>query len=105
MDFSELIRETLIISDKFKTKLNKQNRMLDLVEETGELAHAMLMVDGGKTSGDPGKQRTKADIADALADILYDLVILAKEYDIELDDIYPKMLEEMKNRFEKKDLI
>ncbi len=105
MDFRQLIEETLEVNSKFKTKLGKQARMLDMVEEFGELAHAMLMVDKEKASGDPEKLRTSKDIADAIADILYDLILLAKDYDIELDDIYPKMLKEMEDRFVKKDLI
>lgn len=104
MDFKKLVDDTLLLSDKFKTKLGKQGRMIDLMEEVGELANAMLMVDGRKTSGNPAKQRTKEDIADALADILYDLILLSKHYDIKLDEVYPRMLEEMNNRFEKKDL-
>jgi len=105
MDFKKLIIDTLSINSKFKNRLGKQGRMLDLVEEVGELANAMLMVDGNKTSGDPAKQRTKEDISDAIADILYDLIILSDHYDVDLDVEYTEMLTRMKQRFENSDLI
>jgi NTP pyrophosphatase (non-canonical NTP hydrolase) len=104
MDFKRLIKDTVIVKNKFKTSLGKQGRMLDLMEEVGELANAMLMVDGGKTSGNPDKQKTKTDIADALADCLYDLIILADDYDINLDKEYSGMLDRMKARFKSGDL-
>ena len=104
MDFKKLIKDTIVVKNKFKTSLGKQGRMLDLMEEVGELANAMLMVDGGKTSGNPAKQRTMADIADALADCLYDLIILADDYNIDLDKEYSGMLQKMKNRFRSGDL-
>lgn len=104
MDFTKLVKETILIKNRFKTDLGKQGRMLDLVEEVGELANAMLMVDGNKTSGNPDKQRTKADIADALADCLYDLIILADHYDVDLESEYSEMLERMRERFKSGDL-
>lgn len=104
MDFKKLIGDTIVIKNKFMTDLGKQGRMIDLMEEVGELANAMLMVDGGKTSGNPSKQRTKADVADALADCLYDLILLADHYGIDLDKKYPEMLVEMNARFADGDL-
>jgi len=104
MDFKRLIKDTVVVKNKFKTSLGKQGRMLDLMEEVGELANAMLMVDGDKTSGNPTKQRTKADIADALADCMYDLIILADYYDVDLDKEYSEMIQRMKDRFKSGDL-
>lgn len=105
MDFAELVNETLEINNKFENKLGKQGRMLDLVEEVGELANAMLMVDGNKQSGNPDRQRTKEDIADALADIFFDIIILAKHYEVDLGNEYKTMLARMRVRFTDKDLV
>jgi len=103
-DFRELVKQTLQIRDCFKTKLGKQGRMLDLVEEVGELASAMLYVDGGKTSGNPNKIKTREDIADGLADILYDLIILADHYKVDLPKEYSAMLKQLEKRFGDGDL-
>lgn len=104
MDFAKLVKDTIVVKNKFKTSLGKQGQMLDLMEEVGELANAMLMVDGGKTSGNPDKQRTKEDVADALADCMYDLIVLADHYDIDLDKEYTSMIKKMHDRFKSGDL-
>jgi len=105
IDFEELVKETLVIKNRFKTRLGKQGRMLDLMEEVGELASAMLYVDGGKTSGNPDRIKTRKDIADGLADVLYSLILLADHYKIDLPKEYSEMLQRCKWRFEKGELV
>lgn len=96
MDLKQLIEETLKVRDGFSNHLGRKNRFIDLVEEVGELANAMLLNDGVK----PNKYKTesKEEIADAMADILYNLVLLADHYDIDLEEEYAKMLKHLKKR-------
>ena len=44
--------------------------------------------------------RTKNDIADALADILFDMVMLADEYEIDLEKEYGEMLGRLEARID-----
>ena len=72
--------------------------MLDLMEEVGELAQAILIVEKKKLTSDPAKQKTKADIANALGDIMFDLVLLADDYKLDLFTEYAKVLKELHDR-------
>ena len=48
--FQSLVDQTKKIAAQFPHHYTKQNRMLDTVEEVGELAQAILMVEKIKTS-------------------------------------------------------
>lgn len=96
--FNALIDKTRELNAKFPHQMNKQDRIIDLMEEVGELAQAMLIVDKRKKTNNPGKQKTKADIADALCDVLYDLVMLSQSYEINLPNEYEAMLHRLKTR-------
>lgn len=99
----ETVNKTREVAREFEKKgqgYGKQERFMDLVEEVGELAQAMLIVDGAKVTNDPAKARTMKHIADALSDILFDVVLLADNYEIDLFGDYERMLEELKGRLE-----
>ncbi len=103
MDTQQLIKQTRQLNQVFQQrsrKLTVDERMLDLMEEVGELAQAILIVEKKKLTSDPAKQRTKADIANALGDILFDLVLLADDYDLDLFEDYSEVLQELKARVE-----
>ena len=103
LELEKLVEKTREVAREFEKKgqgYGKQERFMDLVEEVGELAQAMLIVDGAKVTNDPAKTRTKKHIADALSDILFDLVLLADNYEIDLFGDYERMLEELKGRLE-----
>jgi len=100
-NFQELVRKTLVLRDRFRaqsTDFDKRDRVLDLVEEVGELAHAILMVEGRKQVNVESKQAQIEDVADALADILFDMVVLAEDYGIELEREYGEMLVRLEER-------
>ncbi len=103
MDFKQVIEQTERIGRAFEKrsrKFTKQERMLDLVEEVGELAQAMLIVDKRKLTEDPKKRKTRADIADALGDIMFDLILLAKDYEIDLASEYTNTLNHLSERLD-----
>lgn len=101
MDFDQLIEKTKKIDRMFKKRLDKRDRMLDMVEEVGELAQAMLVMEKRKITNDPAKRRTKKRLADALADVLYDLILISEDYQVDLGAEYRKMLVELEKRIKK----
>lgn len=103
MDFKKIVKRTEEVSDKFKNQFDERDRALDLVSEMGELANSMLTVSGRKPTSVGSKKRTKANIADDLADILFDVILLARDYDVDLATEYEKMLEDLEKRIERGD--
>ena len=98
MNLSGFKKITKEVVRKFPGKQWKAEiRTLDLVEEVGELCNAILVTEGHK-----GKKRAKAELADSLVDILFDLILLADIYKINLDKEYLKMIEDIKNKKERK---
>jgi len=92
----ELSEKTIAIARKFPRKWSIPIRFVDMVEEVGELANALL----GKW-GEKPPATIRAEVEDSLCDILYDLILLSHEYDIDLRKSYLKMLSELEARLEK----
>lgn len=104
MDFDELVKRTLKVREQFRkrsTNFDKRDRVLDLVEEVGELAHAVLMVEGRKKKNIEGGGKKVSDVADALSDMLFDMIVLAEDYQIDLVKDYERMLKELRKRIKK----
>jgi len=53
--------------------------MIDLMEEVGELSNAILVQEKFKS-----EKRKKADLKDSVADVLFDLILIANYYKNEL---------------------
>ena len=100
MQFDELIEKTRKVVNGFDSKFTKQDRLIDLMEEVGELAQATLIVDGKKHTNDPNKQKTVEDVADALCDVMCNLVLLADDYNVDLPREYSDMLDRLNKRIE-----
>lgn len=99
----DLINQTLRLKHKFKQKGNdydKRSRLIDLVEEVGELAQAIHIVEGFKNTNHPDKQKTVDDVADAICDCLYELILIADMYQLELTREYRKTLDHLEKRLE-----
>jgi NTP pyrophosphatase (non-canonical NTP hydrolase) len=63
-------------------------RCLDLLEEAGELARAVLLAERHKQQhGVAGE-----DMATAICGVLVDLLALADHYDVQLGVVYPQLL-------------
>ena len=97
MDFREAAQETKKVVEEIEAKRGRKwdnkTRFMDLVEEIGELSNAIL-----SETGDKNMKRKKADIVDSICDVLFDLLILAGSYGIDLNREYPKVLEQIKER-------
>src|SRR4030042_1091249 len=101
MNLRQLTAITKKVTKKFPGKQWKSEvRTLDLVEEVGELCNAILVEEGHK-----GRKRAKAELSDSVVDVLFDLLLIADLYKIDIDKEYSKMIKEiMKRKKEKKDI-
>jgi len=99
----KLIDKTRGVAEKFPRTMGVEERFIDLVEEVGELAQAVLITRGKKYTKNPAKQRTVEDVADALCDVLFNLIVLADEYDLNLEEEYLAMLTRLQKRIEAKE--
>jgi len=91
----ELTEKTRAVARKFPKQWSPPIRFIDLVEEVGELANALL----GEWKEKP-PSGIKSEVEDSLCDILYDLLLLAHDFDIDLKKSYLKMLEDLDKRIE-----
>ncbi|MBL7159724.1 hypothetical protein ISS85_04565 [Candidatus Microgenomates bacterium] len=94
----KLINEVLKVNKKFPQAMSKEGRFIDLVEEVGELANAILVTEKHKS-----KKCMRAEIADSFADILYDLIVLADLYELDLEEEIKAMLKRLEKRIKKKE--
>ncbi len=76
-----------------KKEWQVHNNFAAMVEEVGELANAIQVEEGFKS-----KKRKKAEIADSICDILYELFRIAKWYKLDLDKEYSLVLKQINNR-------
>lgn len=97
---NKLIEKTKELSAKFPSQYDKRSRLIDLMEEVGELAQAVHIVEGFKKTNDPAKVRTVEDVADGLCDVLYELILLARDYELDLEQEYSQMLTRLEKRLE-----
>ncbi len=100
MSLKDLTQKTKKVSLQFPKKFQwgKKERFIDLVEEVGELANAILVYEKNKPKRvlHPGNS-----ITDALCDLLFDLLLLADYYGVNLEKEYPKMLKRLEERIKK----
>jgi NTP pyrophosphatase (non-canonical NTP hydrolase) len=73
-------------------------RLAELVEEVGELANAIQTEEGYKT-----KNRQKSEVADSVCDILFEILLMADRYNIDLDKEYPLVLKQIDDRRQRGD--
>jgi NTP pyrophosphatase (non-canonical NTP hydrolase) len=99
MDFNQLKQKTVAVNKKFKNwkDWNNNIRFVDLVEEIGELANAVLTKQKAKGSK-PGWQ--EEGLEDSLCDVLYDIFLLAEQNNVDLENEYLQMLAKLEKRIE-----
>ncbi len=69
------------------------NRLVELIEEVGELANAIQTDEGFKS-----QKRKKSEVIDSVCDTLFELLLIADHYKIDLDTEYPKVLKQIDKR-------
>lgn len=100
MDMNDLITKTKKTSLRFPVQYDRNEIFMDMMEEAGELAQAMLITSKRKTTNDSSKQKTVEDIADALCDTLYNIFLLADAYHLDLPREYEQMLARLNVRLD-----
>ena len=93
--FKQLIDEVLEAGARFPNKWDLKTHFIDLVEEVGELGNAILIKSGSKSS-----KMQRADLDDSFADVLFELILMADEADVDLEQVLTQMLKELKMRQE-----
>lgn len=69
--------------------------MAALIEEVGELANAILVEEKFKN-----EENKKFDLKDSVADVLFDLILIANYYKIDIKQEFLKMITELKERID-----
>ncbi len=99
MNLNEAVRKSKEVSENMPgQKWGIYQRFNDLVEEVGELANAVQVKEGWKT-----KNRSKAELVDSVCDVLYSIFCIAAIYDVDLEQEYPKVLDQIDTRRKKGD--
>lgn len=98
MDLKQLQAKTVEINRGFESNFDKVQLLADLTEEVGELAQAILITEKIKLTKDPVKQRSVEDVANALGDIMFDLLVMADKYGLDMEAEYVKVMEELNSR-------
>ena len=83
---------------RFPNKWDLKTHFIDLVEEVGELGNAVLIQSGSKSS-----KRQRAELDDSFADVLFELIMMADEANVDLERVLTQMLKELKIRQENKE--
>ena len=96
---NQLVTQARNLAKKFPgPHWNPEVRFVDLVEEVGELANAILVKEKHKS-----KKRQRADLADSLCDCIFNIFMLADNYQIDLDKEYQQALKQVRERIKKGD--
>lgn len=87
--------ETKKVAKKIKNnkKWTIHTRFVELVEEVGELANAIQTEEGYKS-----KKRKKSEVTNSVCDVLFEIMMIADYYSIDLDKEYPAVLTEIDKR-------
>lgn len=99
MSLKEMTKITQEVVSKFDNpNWSPETWALDLVEEVGELCNAILIRQGHKHV-----KRARADLANSLCDILFDLLMLSAVYNMDLEEEYQQMIVELEERMKHKE--
>jgi len=94
----QLIVEVLEVGSNFPNKWDLKTHYIDLVEEVGELGNAILV-----ESGDKSMKRKRAELNDSFADVLFELIMMANEAGVDLEEALSTMLAELRVRQENRE--
>ena len=94
LSLNQAKNETKIVAEKMPNKgWTIHTRFVELVEEVGELANAIQTDEGFKS-----KKRKKSEVINSVCDILFEVLLIADHYGVDLDKEYPAVLEEIDTR-------
>lgn len=84
----ELMAAAAEVNREFARPWDGRARMINAIEELGELANSVMVAEGYK---DP--RRGKVGVPVALAGVLYEVLNLANHYQVDLEAIFKQELE------------
>lgn len=91
--FHSLVEKVLEAGSKFPNRWDLKTHYIDLVEEVGELGNAVLIETKSKSS-----KRQRAKLQDSFADVLFQLISMADEANVDLEASLLQMLGELTDR-------
>lgn len=91
------VKQSLEIDKGFKNRWDIETRIVNLTEEVGELAHDILVTEKKKKDKMLGPS-----LGIGLANLLYEIFLIAHHYKVDLDKDWQKFLEAMPNWVEKR---
>ena len=91
-NLDDLTRRTAEVLASHYSPWPPELRCLDLLEETGELARSILLVEKHKQAG---RAELEEDVPTAICGVLVDLLALADHYGVSLATVYPQLLREL----------
>jgi len=98
MDIKEFQDKAWEIIEKYNKKNNMEHKkdimFYHLVEEVGELARQMY-----NEKDNWRKDFDKENFDEELIDILFFLLIIAKDYDVNIEEVFNKKMNSLKKRF------
>ena len=96
MEFKQIVSEIEKLQDEIDEKFGRKSTKLfffvDLIEEVGELAEVVRAKEFYKKEP---KEHLEAEIVD----IFYDLVGIARRYNVDIEKAIKERIEELKKRF------
>lgn len=88
--FKTAVGQSKAIDSQFKSKWSIETRIVNLAEEVGETAHDVLVCEKKKNDKMMGPS-----IGIGLANLLYEIFLIADYYKVDLDKDWQKFLEQM----------
>lgn len=102
MQISELIERTMAVVSLFDQVEPRhwgvEAMVVELCGEVGTLSDSVMIKEGYRELRDG----TKLDIEDDIADIIFMIIRIANYYDINLEESYQRMLDETREKLEKR---
>ncbi len=86
----QILQDSEKIDSQFDTRWNVGTRLVNLMEEVGELSHDVLVTEGLKKD----KLHAK-DMGANISNLLYELALISKHYSIDLDKSWDEFVKVM----------
>ncbi|MFV2014613.1 MAG: hypothetical protein ACC656_04255 [Candidatus Heimdallarchaeota archaeon] len=96
--FRQLQEKARALFSRFPNRWDEKTCYVNLVEEIGELGNALLVKNKDKSI-----KRKRADFEDSFADILFSLIMMADESNVDLERSLSNMLEDLEVRLDNKE--
>ncbi len=94
---SEVAELEKFITDKTQKSLSAYGKLSMLAAELGELADDVIALEGDRV--EDKSYNSKDELAKEIVDVVYNALVIANHYDINLDAYFSARLEKIKAKF------